>query len=126
MARTTVSDVEAILPTSLDGQSNIQEWIDIASALVDTIEDKGQTENLERIEQTYTACLIQSNPESEGDRKKSSIDQESGGVEFVGDSQETDYCELAQILDTTGTIDPEDSRETPNLRTLDSRGLYDD
>lgn len=120
MARTTVTDVESILESNLVGSSNIQEWIDIASSVVDTIEAKGQTENLERIEQLWAAHLVESNPKNEGNRRKSEAGLESGDVSFVDG---TDHGELALMLDTTGTLDPEDDREQANFRTLDSRGL---
>lgn len=122
MARTSVSDVEEILEEDLVGQSNIQTWIDIASSVVDTIQDRGQEENLEKIEQLWTAHLIQSNPKNEGDRRKASVNQVSGSVEF---QEGVNYGEMAMMLDDTGTLDPEDEREQPNIAVLDSRGLDD-
>lgn len=122
MAWTSVSDVEEILEEDLVGQSNIQTWIDIASSVVDTIQDRGQEENLEKIEQLWTAHLIQSNPKNEGDRRKASVNQVSGSVEF---QEGVNYGEMAMMLDDTGTLDPEDEREQPNIAVLDSRGLDD-
>lgn len=120
MTRTTVSDVEAILEQELVGAGNIQDWIDIASGAVDSIESRGQTENLEKIERLWSAHLVQSNPKNGGHRRKSTIDQESGGVEFADGM---DYGEMAMMLDDTGTLDPEDDREQANIAVLDSRGL---
>lgn len=120
MARTTVEDVETLLEQNLVGTSNIQEWIDIAAGIVDTIEAAGQTENLERIEQLWAAHLIASNPKNEGHRRKRSLGQESGSVEFADGM---DCGELAVMLDQTGTLDPDDDRERATIRALDSRGI---
>lgn len=121
MARTTVEEVRKLIDTDLS-DDEIQVWIDIATIVVDQIEQKGvtDTELLTTIELLWSAHLIESNVS--GARRKTEITHESASVTFASGDETMDLGSLAQMLDTTGTLE-DDDREQANLRSLDSRGL---
>lgn len=123
MVRTTVEDVKGLLESNLatseSADTVIENWIEISNSIVDQIQAKGQSENLEQIERLWTAHLVTSNPRNEGHRRKSSVAHESGETEFEEGMNPGD---MAMMLDTTGTLSEED-KSSPNFRSLNSRGL---
>lgn len=115
MARTTISNVKEIFDTDLSDPA-LERWMNIASSAVDQIEDKGvdDTDTLQQIETLWTAHLAQSQ-----DREESSIDVESGSVEW---EDWINYGEAARSLDPTDSLTGERVPEA-NIHTLDSRGI---
>lgn len=106
MARTTPGDVKTIFDTDLS-DSTIQQWIDVATLIVDDIQDKDSSINstrLERIEKLLSAHFAASQ-----DQRISQTSAESKSVEFQGDTEAMDirgtkYGQNAIALDLTGHL----------------------
>jgi len=122
MARTTPTDVKTIFETDLS-DSTIQGWIDIATLIVDDIEDADPTLKairLERIEKLLSAHFAGSQ-----DQRIAQTSAESKSVEFQGDTEMTDlratkYGQNAIALDSTGTLStlgkPTATISVPNVK----------
>jgi uncharacterized UBP type Zn finger protein len=106
MPRTTPGDVKTIFETDLS-DSTIQEWIDVATLIVDDIEDADSSitnTRLERIEKLLSAHFAGTQ-----DQRIAQTSAESKSVEFQGDTEMTDlrgtkYGQNAIALDPTGTL----------------------
>lgn len=121
MPRTTPSDVDSILDTSLDNTA-LSAYIDAASDIVDDVEGVDPSipgDRLERIETFYAAYLATAQ-----DPRASSQSAETRSVNYrdVDGEGNASYWQVAVSLDPTGVI-AESGKRTATLQVPDARGL---
>lgn len=104
MARTSVSEVKNIIPTSI-GDSEIQSYIDTATALVDaSLDGKLSDALLTQIEKWITAHLMSTTRLRQlKSGKAGPASAEYFGKDGMGLNSST-YGQQAILLDSTGTL----------------------
>lgn len=105
MPRTDSNKVETILETDLSSNT-ITSWIDIATELIDDIENADSSipdSRLEKLERLVAAHLA-----STQDQRIASGERESASVEFQGQTgiglEGSKYGQQALLLDPTGLL----------------------
>lgn len=125
MARTTPSDVKNIFNTDLS-DSAVSDWIDIASEVVDTIDQAEDSVTDTRL--TQIEKLLAAHYASAQDQRLSSTSRETASANYQGDTgmnlMGTKYGQQAVQLDPTGTLaelgKPTATLSVPNVRDIDN------
>ena len=123
MARTTVQKVRSILDTSVE-DNTVTSWMDIASTLVDDIEDADPSvsdSRLAKVEKVLTAHMV-----STQDQRQSSVSGASRSVEYQGETglgiNGTKYGQQAVALDPTNTL-ANMSKPDASVSVPDAKGI---
>jgi len=121
MARTTTSDVDTIIDTSLDS-TELQAYIDAATVVVDRISKSSNVPDatLEQIEKFYAAHLSTAQ-----DPRISSQSRETASVDYEDRTTDANnnYLDTAISLDPTGVI-AEAEKDTATLQVPDTKGIF--
>lgn len=109
MVRTTIQKVRNIFNTDLS-DNQISSWMDVATALVDDVEDADPSvpdKRLEKIERLVTAHLASSQ-----DQRIGNATSETRSINYQGQYgmalNSTTYGQQAKVLDPTGQLGEND------------------
>lgn len=122
MARTTATDVNEVLDTTI---SNLTPWVEAANSVVDRVEKQDtnndlSTDDLTRIEKFLAAYYATAQDPRAESLSGASRSESRYGVD--GDANAS-YREVAEAIDTTGVVAsaglPTAKIETPSVKDLD-------
>jgi len=124
MSRASPSDVNAIFDTDLSN-TTLQEWLNIATLVVDDIEDEDPSITATRLKKIET--LLAAHMASSQDQRIQTTSAESKSVEYAGstdsmDLRGTKHGQNAIQLDPTGILStlgkPSASLSVPSIKQL--------
>jgi hypothetical protein len=121
MTRISTTDLQKIFDTDLDTDS-LESWIEIASEVVDTVENVSNGLSANRLQQIEK--LLAAGYAATQDPRISSASRETGSVNYQrNDEWPNDYIAQAVALDPTGVVASQYKR-TATLNVPDARNLH--